>query len=85
MRRDPGYSFKSPYKLESGKETSTWLYLQHGTSTKYMPITLVSNSKFEEVTSLFEQQPWKACSPAPTNGRKHAHHSMALSFMACSH
>ncbi len=47
--RDPGYSFKSPYALEGGKETGVWLLLQHGTSPKHMPITLVSNQRFTEV------------------------------------
>lgn len=49
--RDPGYSFKSPYALESGKETGMWLLLQHGTSPKHMPISLVSNQRFTEVSA----------------------------------
>ena len=44
-----GTASRAPYKLDNGKETSTWLLLQHGTAQKYMPLTLVSNSKFEEV------------------------------------
>ena len=51
-RRDPGYIFKSPYALENGKETGVWLLLQHGTSPRLMPISLVSNQRFTEVTTL---------------------------------
>ena len=45
----------SPYKLPNGQDTSKWLHLQVGTSPRFMPIALISNTNITER----EWQKWK--------------------------
>ena len=48
--RDPGiYKLNSPYEFpQKGGKTHKWLYVQRGTSPRYMPMTLVSNHTITE-------------------------------------
>ncbi len=48
--RDPGiYRLSSPYDFpDKGSRTDKWLYVQRGTSPRFMPMTLVSNHGITE-------------------------------------